>query len=227
MARVVSGLVQSARDSHPTFDEARQPTGPAYRELANIIQELQDGTIGLLPEYTELETTVAFALPVVLPADFENGFTVAPCRLVTDVVVVSGSIEFPVALINADGRFGRNSPKRAAWQEGDTVFLRGPEDAWAAYSSVEITSLPVFSDADLAALQRPGATMPLPDAAAPAVIARLAAFFATRSDTLDAGRVARLQARADAAVAAYYRQVMDRLAGTAFYTQDTYGEGPG
>jgi len=118
VSRLVEMVVQSARDLHPTFDEERHPTGPTYRELATICQELQNATISLLPEYSQLEVVTSFAIPFV--ADFADGLALPACRLVTDVVAVGptqsdGALEFSVALINADGRFARNSPRMAAW----------------------------------------------------------------------------------------------------------------
>lgn len=226
MARSVERAVQSARDRHPTFDEPRQPTGPVYRELARIVQELQDVTLGYIPEYTQLPVTTTVTLPL---AAFADGIALPACRSVEEVIAVDpASAQDPrsheVALIDGGTRFARNTPKRSAWQEGDTLFLSGTAVDWQQFGTIEIVTVPIFSDVSADALQAANATLPLPDAAEPAVVARLAAFMARRSaGVVDAQLRAELVAEAERAESRYTDHLITRLAGTVFYTGDTYG----
>ncbi len=224
MSRLVSGVVTAARDRHRSFDQERQPPGPIYRYLADYCQELQNKVLGFLPDYLQVETTTTVALPL---ADFSAGITLAPARLLTEVVAVDPAsaveqLEYEVTIIAEEARFAINQPALHCWQTGDTIFLRGPADRWSSFGSIELSSAPAFGDVDIAALQLPAAVLPLPDAAAGAVSAKLAAFMADRSEGLDEQIVGRFNARADEAEAAFMSHVLDRLQGTTFTVLDVY-----
>ncbi len=228
MARLVSGVIQTARDYHPAFDEQRNPKGGLYRYLANYCQEVQGKIMAIDPTYGGVEQTMVFSLPLL---DFENGMALGPGRLASDVVLVNKDTEpkrktTPITLIPREHRFTANAPYAAAWQEGENLYLRAPEENYTNYGSVEVQVVQNFTDDDVASLQNRAAIVPLPDAAASMVTDALALFMARRGHTdpnLPPINLADFIARAAASESAFYDAVTQRLTGRVYVTQDVMG----
>lgn len=228
MARLVSGVIQSARDYHPAFDEQRNPKGGLYRYLANFCQEVQGKIMAIDPTYGGIEQTIVFSLPLL---DFENGMALGPGRVVNDVILVNKDTEpkrktTPITLIDRSQRFTVNMPYAVAWQEGENLYLRGPEENYTNYGSVEVQVVQNFTDDDILALQNRAAVLPLPDAAASMVTDALALFMARRGHNdpnippIDLPDFIR---RYQDSAAAFYDAVAQRLVGRTYITSDVMG----
>jgi len=224
MTRLVSKIVTAARDRHAAFDHKHFPDAMLYRFLADYAQEAQGKIVAIDPTYGVIEITLGYSLPL---TDFEAGLYVGPGRLVNEVVALDKKTPvpniIPIDLISRDQRFHRNGPRSAAWQEGEVVYLRGPESRFSDIGSIQIQVIEAFGDADVLAMQQPGAFMPLPDASALMVTEALAHFMARRGTVMkdvppiDVSEFAR--ARADAEQR-FYDSVADRQIGRAFFTAD-------
>jgi hypothetical protein len=227
MTRLVSGVITAARDEHPRFDERTAPPGPVYRRLATYCQELSTKLAALDPTIAGVEVTLTFDLPL---ADFDAGMALGAHRVVTEVSIVDSpdrnpQHSYPIDLISRDQRFAPNGPVAAAWQEGNILYLRGPDTRWRDYNggTVQVQVIEAMGDDAAAALQSPTAVLPLPDDAAPAVIANLALFMAIRAAaegaTID---VASYERRAREAEGIFLEGVLDRPGARTFFTQDVW-----
>jgi hypothetical protein len=225
MARLVSKIVESARDRHPAFDRQRMPNGVVYRFLADYCQEVQGKIMAIDPTYGGVEQTIVFALPL---GDFDAGLELGPGRVVNDIVAVTPDTVtptqmIPVPLLDRQQRFARNGPTRAAWQEGEVLYLRAPDTLWSSFGSIEVQVVANFTDDDVESLQLPNAVLPLPDAAARMVADALALYMARRgaSDpTLPAIDPRIFAAAATESEGAFYDGIRQRHVGRTFLTAD-------
>lgn len=227
MTRLVSGVLNAARDRHAAFDAQRNPDPVLLRYLGNFCQEVQGKIMAIDPSYGGIEQTIVFELPL---ADFDAGMAIGAGRIITDIIAVNKSTEpqrrtWAIPLIAREQRFAKNGPWMAAWQEGENLYLRAPAEGWTNYGSIEVQVVQNFSDDDLATLMRRDSVLPLPDAAAGMVADALALFMATRGHTdpalppIDVGVFA---ATARASAEAFYDAVRERNVGRMFITQDVW-----
>lgn len=186
MSRTVASIIDEARDRHPRFDPVRQPNGPVYRALARICQDLQIKLTAIDPSMSSVEVTRTYQLPL---ADFDAGLALGTTRRVTDIILVDPPTvatprSYTIALVPRDQRAWQiDRYRRVAWQEGDRLFLGGPSQRWADQTgTIEVRVAMPLGDVEIAALQVPGATLPLPDECATAVVEALATFMGRRSD---------------------------------------------
>lgn len=227
MARLVSGVIEAARDRHAAFDPQRTPPGPLYRFLGDFCQEVQGRIAEIDPTYGGIEQTIVFSLPL---EDFDAGMALGPGRLVTDVVAVNPDTEpkrrtVPVRLIDREQRFAVNGPIAASWQEGENLYLRAPAEMWVAYGSVEVQVVQNITDDDLRGLMSPVALLPLPDAAARMTADALALFMARRGCTdpnVPALDVAGFERDAAKSEDAFFDAVRQRNVGRQFFTADVW-----
>lgn len=225
MTRLVSRVISAARDRHAAFDPKRFPNGMLYRFLADYCQEAQGRIMSIDPTYN-IEITLGYAMPLV---DFDAGMALGPGRIVTEVTLIDKVTPvpniMPVKLISREQRFARNGPPVAAWQEADVLYLRGPERAYDKIGQVQVQVVEAMSDADVDALQRPGAVVPLPDASSLMVTEALANFMARRGHIdpklppIDPASFASALGNAEEK---FYRSVADRQVGRAFFTADDW-----
>ncbi len=228
MARLVSGVVNAARDRHAAFDRVRTPDGVLYRFLADYCQEVQGKIMAIDPTYAGVEVTLSFALPL---ADFDAGMALGPGRIVTDIVAVeplSAGVDrdtIPIQLISRDQRFARNGPIAAAWQEGENLYLRGPYTRWRDMGSIEVQVVQSFTDADVTALQAKTAVLPLPDAGAKMATEAMAYLMARRGHNdpqlppIDVGLFRDELSRSEEA---FYDAIRQRDVGRVFFTADVW-----
>lgn len=221
MARLVTGVIDAARDYHPSFDPKRQPSGPLYRMLATFCAEMQAQIMAIDSATNGFEVTLSYALPL---GNHDAGLALGANRLVTDIVAVDPSTATtpgttPIPLILREQRHARNAPRLFAWQEGERLYLRGPASHWNAWNngSIQVRVVQAFGDVQVDALQDRDAVLPLPESCADAAAAYLAFRMGFRSDPpLDFGGVYR-DAKAAALLA-----VAQRLVGTTVFTQDDW-----
>lgn len=220
MSRLVTGVIDEARDRSTAFDPKSQPPGPVYRFLAAYCQELQGKILTIDPAYSGFETTLTYQLPL---ADHDAGLALGPNRLVSEIIYADPSSvaepgTLPITLISRDQRHAPNVPHRFAWQEGDILYLRGPASRWTGLvGTIQVRVTQPFADATITALQAPLAVLPLPDTCALAAVEAVAAFMGRRADPpMDLSGVA---ATAEANALA---SIMSRMAGTVVFTQDVW-----
>lgn len=232
MSRLVSTLIDAARDQHAAFDRQRTPNGPLYRFLANYCQEVQGKIMAIDPTYGSIEQTIVFSLPL---DDFDSGLAIGPGRLVSDIVAVTPESldaapttrSMPVPLLDRQQRFARNGPRLAAWLEGETLYLRAPSTLWTDFGTIEVQVVQNFIDADVTALQAGNAVLPLPDASAGMVVAALALFMARRGHAdaiVPPIDVSLFAASAAQSAEAFYDSVRQRHVGRTFFTADVRGD---
>lgn len=221
MSRLVSGVIEEARDGHSSFTPAAHPPGVLYRRLASFCNRVQGRILALSPGHSGIEQTVTFQMPL---DDFDAGLNIGPNRIVTDIQLVDPQDiatprTYPIELISRDQRFAVNGPTAAAWQEGDIVYLRGPGTRWSRFvGTVQVQVIIPFGDTEATALQAPGALLPLPDSFGGVAALDLQAAMALRSSPPLPG-FAELAAATEAAA---LQDFATRLTAVSFFTADVW-----
>lgn len=223
MSRLASGIIEAARDRSSAFGYSAQPPGPIYRYLADYCGKLQGKMAQIDPSLTTYEVVQSYLLPI---DPFDDGLALGDHRRITSITVVDPVTRnprrtMPVPLLHRDQRFARNTPGGYAWQEGANLYLSGPSSKWRDYNegTVEITVIAPFGDVEVAALQAPTATLPLPDEAALAAIEMVAAFMARRTPGMDSSKQ---EAVAMEAQEEFLKDFASRGVGIEFFTIDEY-----
>lgn len=225
MPRLVSGIINAARDRHVAFDKQRMPSGPLYRFLAQYTAKLS-GMVALIdPDAAGLTAEETVDLDVF---DFDAGMVLDPNRFVTEVVLNDPATSvpqrsYPIDLIDAALRFAPNGPRAAAWQMGNVLYLRGRFEDWRNYGSITVRY--VGGLAAEGANEARAAEMALPDEAELPCIENLALFMAKRGHSdpkLPAIDLGAFKAEALEAETAYLDLVRRRVTGRVFFTQDVY-----
>lgn len=225
MARLVSSIINAARDRHVAFDDRRNPSGPLFRFLAQYTAKLS-GKVALIdPDAAGLTTETNVALNVF---DFNAGMVLGAGRFVTEVLLIDKVTAvpqqtYPIDLIDPALRFAPNGPARAAWQMGNVLYLRGRAVDWQDYGSIAVRvvgGLPAegANEARLAA-------MALPDESELACIENVALFMARRGHAdpkLPPIDIGVFKSEAAEAEEAYLDIVRRRVTGRVFFTQDVY-----
>jgi hypothetical protein len=230
MPRSVSGVMDAARDRHPAFDHQLMPPGPLARFIADYTLQMQGRLRAIDSTLSGFEVTLTFELPL---ADFDAGLALGAHRLVQEVTLVDpvGRVPrrtTPVTLIPRDLRFAPNVPTAAAWQEGNILYLRGPSSLWSPHydqGTVEVQVIEGWGDVEGAALLAPGATLPLPDDAVPAVIEAAAAFMARRAPAALGINVREFAEQQQLAEARAIEATVQRVNGRSYVIQDVWQPG--
>lgn len=223
MATLAGTVIDKARDRHAAFDRKRVPDRMARRFLSDYVRQLHGKIAAIDPE--ALRVDLEQALPLV---DHDAGIALPANRYVASVVAWDPATanprqSYPVVLINAEQADARNSPWRAAWTVGSTLFLRGPASAWTNLDSVAIAYIPI--PVELTTLDGATGTLPLPDTAELACVEQLAFFMARRgamepnAPPIDVRMFADV---AQATEAAFLVDIANRLTGQVFFTRDDW-----
>jgi hypothetical protein len=222
MARLISRIIEAARDRHPSFTPTAHPPGVLMRRLANWIDAIQGRLAQLDPGLSGIELTLSYALPL---ANFDDGLSLGGNRAVTEVTLVDPpTVQHPgsrhIQLISRDQRFFWNHPTLAAWQEGNILYLRGPATSWANVTgTIQVQVIAPFGDVEADLLLAPTAVLPLPDAFASAASAALAHLMAMRSTPVLTGLDQELAQAESRAFDDYLSKV---VAGRSFVTGDVW-----
>ncbi len=221
MAFTAGQVIDKARDRHAAFDRKRVPDRMARRFLSDYARQLAGRVEALDPDALRVEMVTNLPL-----ADFDAGIALpAGVRYIADIVAkepdtVANPRTFPVTLINAAQKNAPNGPLAAAWQIGNTLYLRSPASNWQYMGSIAVAYVP--TPVELADLN---AVIGLPDAGELACVERVAEFMARRG-SMDSSAppvdLTTFASAADRAEAAYIADVANRLTGQTWFTQDVY-----
>jgi hypothetical protein len=221
MAIVTATVIDKARDRHAAFDRKRIPDRMARRFLSDFCRQLHGRIEALNP--SALRVDLAVALPL---ADFDAGIALpAGARFIAEIVAkepdtVANPRSYPVRLIPVEQRSAPNGPLAAAWQVGNTLYLRSPASLWRYIGSLAVAYVPFPVE-----LADVNAVLPVPDAAELACVERVAEFMARRGSTdpsappIDLGGFTSV---ADRAELAYLDDVKNQLTGMVIVTADEY-----
>lgn len=219
MAVLAGDVIDAARDRHAAFDRQRHPNKGALRYLSGYVKALRGKIMAIDPAMVRVE------LPVVLPlANHDAGIALPAGTLLVDEVagtfLKQPQPPWPIPIIDITARFAPNAPTGAAWQQGSTLFLRGPDTLWRDFASV--TLYLVATPLTLTELDDP---LAIPDAAELACTEACALFFAGREVQEASESKISLQKFVGTAAGAesdYLDTVKAGLAGKVFVTQDVW-----
>lgn len=225
MARLVSSIINAARDRHVAFDKQRMPSGPLYRFLAQYVAKLSGKALLIDPEAGGVNVEQTVDLNVF---DFDAGVVLDAGALVIEVVLNDPATSvpqrsYPIDLIDPALRFAPNGPRAAAWQIGNVLYLRGRYEDWSNYGSVTIRTTAALPDEGMNEAR--AAVLALPDDAELACVEAVALFMAKRGHNdpklppIDLGAFAATAADAETA---YLDLVRRRITGRSFFTADVY-----
>lgn len=173
MALTCSGIIQAARDAHPSFDRHRHPDGILLRHLSSEHRRLA----GKVLQANRAALAVDLEPIVLADYDFAAGEALPAHQFIHDVSAYdSAGCGAPVRQIAWENRL-RPPCQGFTWSYHDgKLFLSDTADDWAQVEEVRVSYAPIP-----AALATVAATISLPDSAEPALVASLIAFMARRS----------------------------------------------
>jgi len=220
MAILTGTVLDKARDRHASFDEKRVPVRMARRFLSDYVRALHGKITAIDPE--ALRVQLLTNLPL---ANHDAGIALPANRYIASVMAIDPATSnpqqnYPIALLNAQTKDAWNAPVAAAWQIGDTLFLRSPASLWTGLGSIGIAYVPLPVELATAA-----DVLPVPDAAELACVENLALFMARRGSMdssappIDVGVFAQIAAAAEQT---YLDDVINRLTGQVFLTRDVW-----
>lgn len=224
MARLVSSIINAARDRHVSFDPQRQPSGPLYRFLAQYTEKLTGKIIAIDPEAAP-SVVETFDLDTF---DFDAGVVLGANRSIVEVTLLDKPTApivktYNVDVIAAALRFAPNGPRRAAWELNGRFYLRGVTADWQNFESVSVRYTGGLAAEGVNMLR--AANMVLPDATELACIEAVALFMAKRGHAdpkLPPIDLAAFVATATDAETSYLDTVRAKLVGRSFFTQDVW-----
>lgn len=225
MPRLVSSVINAARDRHVAFDKQRNPSGPLYRFLGQYMQVLSGKMLLIDPESTGLLAEMTVDLSAY---DFDAGVALDTGTLVVEVVLNDPATSipqrsYPIELIDPAQRFAPNGPRAAAWQIGNVLYLRGRAEDYQNYGSITLRVTPAVLDQLV--WETAGTALMLPDDAELACVEAVALFMAKRGHNdpklppIDLGA---FKATAAEAETDFLNLVRRRVTGRSFFTADVY-----
>ncbi len=172
MTLVVSDIINSARDEHPSFDERRHPDRVLVRMLSRYQRELVAKALHRNAAVLLQRTSVTLPL-----ANFDAGITLPANKFVSGadaILATDTTVRTPIELLDW-GRHSDPAPFPSGWIENGVLYLQGQARDWERYGSIVVFYIP-----EPAELTSPNSTFVLPDSAAPALVANTAAFMVRR-----------------------------------------------
>lgn len=141
MPLLAGSVIDAARDRHVAFSRERAPQGVCLRFLSQAVRHL----LGRVAEIDE--DLLRVEMNVVLPlADFAAGIALPANRSVVAVTVEETGVNprsFDIPIVPAALRNDVNTPLAAAWQIGNSLYLRGKANDWTSFGSIAVSTIPV------------------------------------------------------------------------------------
>lgn len=218
-------VVNAARDTHPAFDDRRNPDAAVLRFLSRYVRELHGKVAAIDETRLAVEEVVDFPL-----ADFEAGVALpahrylagASARL-TSTSASGDPLTVPVEVVPWAHRHDPKLKPASCWIVNGVAYFLGPERSWS--NVAEVAFLLVETPSELATLAD---TLAIPDEAEAACVAACALFMAKRGhkdEKLPEIDVNLFIGEAERAERAYLDDVANRNTGVVTRTRDVMSGG--
>lgn len=216
MTLLAGSVIDAVRDRHVAFSRERAPNGMILRFISQYVRSLLGKVAALDEDALRVEVSTPFPL-----ADFSAGIALPANRAVVAVTVEEKGANprsFDINVVPASNRNDVTTPLNAAWQIGNTLYLRGQASDWNAYDSIAVSTIPVP-----AAITKSTDELPVDDTAEAAVADNVALALGRRMAGVEGVppiNVGALTAVAKESEDAYLAEVLNRVNSRVFETRD-------
>lgn len=216
MALLAGDVIDAVRDRHVAFSRERAPQGMVLRLLSHYQRELLGKIMEIDEDILRVDATTVLPLAV-----FDTGIALPVNRTVVAVTALTtGGVPrtLDVTLVPVALRNDPATPRRAAWQAGNTLYLRGAAIDWTTIASITVATVPVP-----AAITRSIDVLVVPDTAEKALADNVALALALRGiigEGVPAPDFNAFGARAKDSENSFLNEVLNRTTGRATHTRD-------